>query len=535
MSVSATIPGLYYSFVRPPTDPSPLRTDVAGFFGRTQRGLRSHAIRVEGWREYVNTFGGLIDDAMTPYALRGYFDNGGQVAHVIRLCGSDSQTAAVVWNVGIFDQASGRLDKDWPGDAGFKAIQFRIEATSPGGWANETAVTVRYWAQGPSGKPEIELQISPLGETPELLTGMHPWSMVDEVKAHSAYVRFTAVDLPPGLQAATLAIPGGPRYREWGAVPRDAIKLEGGKSTPPSKQDYLDAVQSLGDEVEVALVTCPELYRDFPCTTDHVEILTEMLTQAEQLHDRLVIVDVPPKEAETTKAIEWVQKNLRDKIQDEHILRNGAVYHPRLLVPDPLGGVSKPLRCIPCSGLVTGVISLMDVQRGAYYTPANAPILEAVDLSRPLDANEQAALYQGGINLLRCAPGRGLLVWGGRVLGLAPLGSYVAHRRLIHLLVRAIRRVAEPLVFDTNGPELWLAFVRSITSVLMEAFRAGALKGTRPEDAFRVTCDGKTNPPEQIDQGIVVCEIQVAPAVPMEFITLRVEMSGEGRMEVFES
>src|SRR6266849_2573303 len=118
MSASATIPGLYYSLVRPPADPSPLRTDVAGFFGRTQRGPGNQAIRVEGWREYVNTFGGLIDDAVTPYALRGYFDNGGRVAHVIRLCGRDSRTAAVVWNVGAFDRGSGKLDKDWPGSAG---------------------------------------------------------------------------------------------------------------------------------------------------------------------------------------------------------------------------------------------------------------------------------------------------------------------------------------------------------------------------------------------------------------------------------
>ena len=114
-------------------------------------------------------------------------------------------------------------------------------------------------------------------------------------------------------------------------------------------------------------------------------------------------------------------------------------------------------------------------------------------------------------------------------------GGFVAHRRLIHTLTRAIRRVAEPLVFDTNGPALWLAFVRSITSVLSEAYRAGALKGATPQEAFQVKCDAETNPPENIDNGLCICEILVAPAAPMEFITLRVAVSGDGKLEVFES
>ena len=105
-------------------------------------------------------------------------------------------------------------------------------------------------------------------------------------------------------------------------------------------------------------------------------------------------------------------------------------------------------------------------------------------------------MFGAGVNLLRCAPGRGLQVWGGRTLDAdPPVSLYVAHRRLMHRLVRAIRQVAEPLVFDVNGPELWLTLVRAVTSVLLEAFRAGALAGHPPEEAFRVACDDTNNPP----------------------------------------
>ena len=114
-------------------------------------------------------------------------------------------------------------------------------------------------------------------------------------------------------------------------------------------------------------------------------------------------------------------------------------------------------------------------------------------------------------------------------------GRFVAHRRLVHRLVRAIRRVAEPLVFHTNGPELWLTFVRSITTILLETYRAGGLKGARPEEAFRVRCDEKTMTQDDIDNGRLFCEIDIAPATPMEFIMLRIAVSADATLEVFES
>jgi hypothetical protein len=216
-------------------------------------------------------------------------------------------------------------------------------------------------------------------------------------------------------------------------------------------------------------------------------------------------------------------------------MRAAAVYHPRLWVPDPLGGIAKPLRSIPPSGHVAGLISWLDRQRGTHHTPANASLFDAVDVTRVFEKTEQARFNDEGINLLRCFPGRGLVVWGGRTLEPTPGGRFIAHRRLIHRLVRAIRRVAEPLVFETNGPELWLTIVRAITTVLLEAWRAGALKGARPAEAFRVRCDEKTTPSEAQELGQVFCEIEVAPATPMEFILLRISLSSDGILEVFES
>jgi hypothetical protein len=533
MSGSASIPGLYYETVRPAAVPSPLRTDVAGFFGRTARGPVGMPVRVAGWREFGAVFGGLVDSAMTPFAVKGYFDNDARTAHVVRLIGAGSQNATGMWPAGSFDPVKQALNPDWPGASGLQAIAFQIAATSPGDWANGTAIDIRYWAVGRSGKPEIEVEINPPNEAAEILTGIDPGLVDTEVSSQSNYIRLTPTSLPAGVSLQALASPpavAGPRFFQW-----RRITLSGGTALAPTKEDYLAAVTALGDQDEVALVVSPDLYHpDLPDPDDRLDIIVTMLTQANQLDDRLVIIDVPPTDADPNSAVSWVASGLRAPLT-EPVLRNGALYHPWLLVPDPLAIDPQALRCTPASGCVAGVISREDLRYGAYFTPANAPIQQALDLSTPLDSDGQAALYAGGINLLTCSQGRGLLVWGGRVLGKDSPGGFIAHRRLIHLLVRAIRRVAEPLVFDTNGPELWLSLVRGITTVLLSAWRAGALRGDQPGQAFRVTCDATTNPPDQVDEGMVVCVIQVAPAVPMEFITLRVAVSADGQLEVFES
>jgi hypothetical protein len=536
MTSVETTPGLYFSVVPRPAEPSPLRTDVAGFIGRTRRGPIGAPRRVEGWRGYLREFGGLLKDSSATYAIRGYFENGGEVAYVVRVCGENGTPAAATWKVGEVDE-NGRWTADSP--AAFKYARYRIEASSPGAWANGTRVVIRYRLRGASGRPEVDVAVQSPGEPAESFEGLGLDALEITIESRSLLIR-----LKPEEPVESSPMQPGPHHLDW------ELTLDGGREDGPSKRDYLDAVNRLGDanpvradeapHLEVALVAVPGLYEDLDDLDERAEILLTLIDEAERLHDRLALVDIPTDAEDSgdaiknvDDAIDWLT-GLRGTVGSER-LRAAAVYHPRLRVPDPLGGLSNPLRSIPPSGHVAGLISRLDRQRGAHHTPANEPLLEAVDVTRAFEKSEQARFYQEGINLIRCFPGRGLVVWGGRTAALQRDRLFIAHRRLIHRLIRAVRRVAEPLVFDINGPELWLTIARSITTVLLEAWRAGALKGARPEEAFRVSCNEKTTPQEDRDIGRVFCEIEIAPATPMEFILLRVALSTEGALEIFES
>jgi hypothetical protein len=78
-----------------------VRTDVAAFLGFAERGPlalpslaralgrqprpEDLAVRLNSWDEYRATFGGLIPYGLMPYAVRGFFENGGRTCRVIRV------------------------------------------------------------------------------------------------------------------------------------------------------------------------------------------------------------------------------------------------------------------------------------------------------------------------------------------------------------------------------------------------------------------------------------------------------------------
>ena len=86
------------------------------------------------------------------------------------------------------------------------------------------------------------------------------------------------------------------------------------------------------------------------------------------------------------------------------------------------------------------------------------------------------------------------------------------------------------MVFEPNEPGLWAQITRNVTAFLTNVWRAGALFGTTPQEAFYVKCDAETNPPELRDLGQVVTEIGIAIVKPAEFVIFRLsQLAGPGQ------
>ncbi|WP_338933004.1 phage tail protein [Streptomyces netropsis] len=522
------LPGLTATVAAAAEPEQPLRTDVAAFAGRARRGPVGVPVRVTDPAAYAAVFGGPVTGLDLPHGVRGFFANGGTALWVIRTEGAGALAARSPWPAGVTSP--------------FGPDDCRIDAASPGGWADGTRVTVRHRPARADRRPEVLVRVEAPEETPESFGWLPLSALPGAVGEGSRLIRLVPVPRtgPTG--------PDGPPPRSG----THRVTLTGGAPAPGGPVDgdaladaYATAVRTLVDLPEPALLALPDLDRSGIAPARR-EALVDLLVEgcAAEL-DRLALLDPPLGAAVTSdpatavgRVAAWMEA-LRLR-HDASRLQACAVHWPPLRVLDPSAAGRPGLRTVPASGHVAGSTARLDRERGAFATPANVSLEDVTDLALVLRPDLEAAVYASGANLLRCPPGRGPVVWGGRTAveqaraeGVG-LGWFIAHRRLVHQLVRAFREVAAPLLFEPDTPGLRLLLVQGLTEVLLGLFEAGALAGERAAEAFRVRCDDGLNPPASRAAGVVVCQVEVAPAAPMEFIAIRLLLRGRDRLEVVE-
>ena len=476
MIQTATRPGLEYRQAPRATEVSPLRSDVAGFIGRMRRGPVGVPVRVEGFEEFCQRFGGLSKDHISTYAIRGYFENEGQVAHVVRIIPDLNGTASEIWAVGELVGVDA-----FPNDNALPTNRFLIRATSPGSWANGLSAEMKYDANGSGGEPTLSIRVDCEGEPNEYIRvplrhlsdeGRLEESIPKAVARQSLLIRIEPLPFVERAKKAGVDSIAAPRQFTQKVV----LGTQGSLDSPTDgEHQYLNAATQLAEQIEVAIVATPSIREDLEDRDPSIHrIWDRLITDAVETQDRIVLIDGPNR----------VNGEFQDPVAFANEIRPGtpinrraaAVYYPWLRVSDPLGEVRSPFREVPPSGHVAGVMSRIDRQRGAHHTPANVHVRDAVDIVTSIDRKFGGQLNHAGVNHIRCIPGKGLMIWGGRTLDIGE-GQFLAHRRFIHRLIRGIRRVAAPVVFDNNVPAMWSVLIRSVSTIMLEAFRNGSLRG----------------------------------------------------------
>lgn len=203
------------------------------------------------------------------------------------------------------------------------------------------------------------------------------------------------------------------------------------------------------------------------------------------------------------------------------------VFDPATMLPNP---ASQGLLYVPPSGHLAGIYARVDTARGVHKAPANEVVRGALGLRYNLSRSQQNGLNSQGVNAIRDLNGN-IRVWGARTMGGDANGEwrYISVRRLFLFLRESIDEGTQWVVFEPNTPALWAKISRNITAFLTNVWRAGALFGTSPQEAFYVKCDAETNPPEVRNDGQVITEIGVAVVKPAEFVIFRIsQWAGPG-------
>ncbi|NVB83051.1 MAG: phage tail sheath family protein [Kofleriaceae bacterium] len=570
-SADPRAPGIYQSFDSPVPPPLTIaNTRITGFVGITQKGPMNEATRLANWDEFLETFG-TSTDSYTSDSVYGFFKNGGTDCWVVRVAhcapkgelpGLDHAACAEHVQIDDWNKPSLKIralnEGTWGNDIWFKCVHapgaqalltrdldighgeahvnvtrgFEVGAlvriydrensdyvviTEVGDkiikWATETPVNRRHRAAAPTYLEVMTFEIHvALKDRREVFKGlqMHPSSRnyaPRVVQQRSRLVRVEDLgtkspvphNLPEPMMMTRLA---GGRDGIEKITPEDII----GHDLGPGERIGLMA---LAANEEVGILVAPDamkLYEREPGPAGELKAqrLQDTLIQiCENQKDRFAILDIPQ-----SKDIEWVRR-WRRRTDSSYC----AYYWPWLRATAP----DDSVHVVPPSGFLAGCYARRDLE-GVHHAPANLEIVSAQDVSLRVTEDHLGLLNSDAVNTFRLQ--RGVRPWGARTASSDPQWRYISVRRLFIMLRRSLESGFAWMAFEPNTPATWKVLQARATAFLENLYTLGMLAGGNSAEAFFVKCDAETNPPEQVDNGLLVCDIGVAPVSPAEYIMI---------------
>ncbi|MGY4404068.1 phage tail sheath family protein [Bradyrhizobium sp. USDA 3315] len=508
-------PGVFIEEIeRGPRPIEGVPTSTAAFIGETERGpTKPRAITSYG--DYKRWFGDVFGnrDRYMPYAVNGFFENGGLRMFVCRVVGQNATRAKL--QLGAFEVAAVGAGS-WG-----KRVWVRVKESSTTKKVDGAMVPVgfriqvAYWATLPDGfdpfdpfdqanrakfpRPTVVEDFDDLVADPT-----SPDFYSKRVVDNSALVTLTGPDnddtsIPDPTDGAMLD--------DGGEDDPEALGVDDFKGNPvPGQRDEPQGLNALSLDPyrEVALVHAP--YHP----NDPDLIAGEIITHCELNRFRFAVID-SARDISDFNALDP-----RTTLADSSY---AAFYYPWIKIADPQSGAMK---FVPPGGYALGIYSRTDTERGVFKAPANETVRGAVDLRFDINEIMQQTLNPRGVNAIRRFPGRGIRVWGARTISSNALWKYVSVRRLFIFLERSIYEGTQWVVFEPNDDRLWARVKDTLRIFLRAQWRAGALLGRTEDEAFFITCDRTTMSQDDILNGRLICEIGIAPVRPAEFVIFRV-------------
>jgi phage tail sheath protein FI len=504
-------PGVYIEEIeRGPRPIEGVPTSIAAFLGETERGPTMPQ-EVTSYRDYQRWFGDLYGDRTKymPFAVNGFFENGGQLLYVSRIVGAKAATASKVFGDFTVSAAGPGLSGKnvWAKiDFGTTKVKDSTGKMVSAGFMLKLA----YWQTLPG------TLFDPFDPANANLTPRPQYQeLFDDLSVDPNSIDYFERRLNDNAALGTIA-----RTKGNGTLPtNDSGVLAGGNDDAIVKADFDGdpAGNRTTPQGLAALLLDP--YRDvailhapFPgAGPNPVGVAQSLIAHCEQQKFRFAVIDCNPNTAPGDASLDP-----RSVIQDTEY---AAFYYPWLTILDPQ---TNAPRNVPPGGYAVGVYARTDNARGVFKAPANEVVEEVIKLEQSVNDNQQFTLNPRGVNCIRSFAGRGIRIWGARTMSSDGLWKYVSVRRLFIFLERSIYEGTQWVVFEPNDQRLWARVKDSVRLFLRTQWRQGALMGATEDQAFFITCDTSTMTPDDILNGRLICEIGIAPVRPAEFVIFRI-------------
>lgn len=514
-------PGVYIEEIeRGPRPIEGVPTSTAAFLGETERGTIKPRM-VTSYKDYQRWFGGVFgSDKFVPYAVNGFFENGGKRLFVCRIVGEQATPAEATfgeftvravgpgsWGKRVWVRIDDSTTRKPNPDGGASvAVGFRLRMAY---WSGNAVPFDPFTDEGRRRLPRPSL-IEDFDDlvvdeaSPDFYGKRVPFIDLDKGEVNQGPESSAIGILVKNADVPTATRPdNGEQSLSDNGTDADSIGVDDYVGLPAGSRLEIQGLSALELDPyrEVSLVYAPNVDKD---------ITQKIITHCENMRFRFTVVDSAKGQSSVSDI------DPRTTLADTSY---AAFYYPWIIISDPNTGARK---MVPPGGHTLGVYARTDVERGVFKAPANETLRGALDLEFDINDRAQETLNPRGVNAIRRFPGRGIRVWGARTMSSNALWRYVSVRRLFIFLERSIYEGTQWVVFEPNDPKLWARVVDTIRLFLRGQWRAGALFGRTEEQAFFITCDETTMTQDDILNGRLICEIGIAPVRPAEFVIFRI-------------
>lgn len=196
--------------------------------------------------------------------------------------------------------------------------------------------------------------------------------------------------------------------------------------------------------------------------------------------------------------------------------------------------LAAKLNVVPPSGLMAGIWTQNDANKGVWNAPANVTLNEVIQpmvvLTDEQQGNYNVPLNGNAIDILRAMPDRGTVVWGARTLDGNSLDfRYIQVRRTLIYIEQSIKQALQQFVFAPNDGGTWATVTATISNFLTQFWQAGGLMGDKATDAFTVNCGVPTTMSGlDVLNGYMIVNVTVQLIHPAEFIELTFTQTMQG-------
>ena len=447
---------------------------VAAMIGVTRSGVLNTPVLVTSWTDFITKFANGLDTPFTalsyfPYAVYGFFTNGGKQLYVSRIAHSTAKKATKA------------------------GTNVTVTAKTEGSWGNDLTVKITKSADYvETTNEEFDVSVT-LGSSDSVkISGVFKDTIVDAILD----------DSKAGNWISSVEVTGE-------ALEEETITLAEGADGASDlvDADYVNALENLNTIIEdVTMVAIPGI------TTKTVQ-------------DGLLAY------CDNNKVFPIVTAPVGSTIEEAKALRKsmsatyGAMPYPWGVVTDPL--TNKP-KIVPPEGHYAGVCARIINNRGVHKAPAGteATLRGFIAMEKTLSKADCEVLNPVGVICLLTRRNYGLVVWGARGLNSADTTMRYVSDHFLNIHIRkSLYEGTQFAVFEPNDATLWASLRITCKQFMEGLFKQGAFKGAGEGDAYYIICDGTNNTDATIAEGIVNIEIGYAPVKPSEFVVIKLAHS----------